>query len=169
LAPIGIIGHEYTWTWFRIGPKVGTAFPETQFPVEAIESFYKMWIPDLTATLPLQNPNYSDLAALGSKIGGAVLMGHSQTFMFPERAALLDPSGVRGIISLESGYACETSFTPEERAKLARIPILIVFGDHHADAPEPFRSRWMTSVTPATSINSLPKQRRSFPNPCAAI
>jgi hypothetical protein len=100
-----------------------------------------------TATPPPQNPNYSDLAALGSKIGGAVLMGHSQSFMFPERAALLDPSAVKGIISLESGYACETSFTPEERAKLARIPTLIVFGDHHADAPEPFRSRWMTSVT----------------------
>ena len=144
--PIQIIGHEYAWTWFRIGPQVGTAFPDTQFPVEAIDSFYKMWIPDLNAALPAPNPSYADLAALGRKVGGAVLMGHSESFMFPERAALADPAGVKGIISLESGYACNTTFTPAERKTLAAIPMLIVFADHHADAPEPFGSRWTTSM-----------------------
>ena len=145
-APIQIIGHEYAWTWFRIGPKFGTAYPDTQFPVDAIDAFYKMWIPDLNASLPADNPSYSDLAALGKRLGGAVLMGHSESFMFPERAALVDPAAVKGIISLESGYACATSFTDQERATLAKIPMLIVFSDHHADAPEPFGSRWMTSM-----------------------
>lgn len=144
--PIQIIGHEYAWTWFRIGPKFGTAFPDTQFPVEAVDAFYKMWIPDLNAALPPQNPSFADLAALASKLDGAVVMGHSESFMFPERAALLDPGAVKGIISLESGYACATPYTPQEQATLARIPILIVFADHHADAPEPFGSRWTTSM-----------------------
>jgi hypothetical protein len=53
---------------------------------------------------------------------------------------------VKGIVSLESGYACATTFTQTERATLAKIPILIVFADHHADAPEPFGSRWTTSM-----------------------
>ena len=144
--PILVIGHEYAWTWFRIGPKFGTAFADTQFPVEAVDSFYKMWIPDLNASLPSQNPSYADLAGLGKQLGGAVLMGHSESFMFPERAALLDPAAVKGIISLESGYACATAFSDQEKAVLAKIPILIVFSDHHADAPEPFGSRWTTSM-----------------------
>jgi pimeloyl-ACP methyl ester carboxylesterase len=144
--PIQIIGHEYAWTWFRIGPKFGTPFSDTQFPVEAIDAFYKMWIPDLNAALPAQNPTYGDLAALAHRLNGAVVMGHSESFMFPERAALLDPGAVKGIISLESGYACAAPYTPEQQAILARIPILIVFSDHHADAPEPFGSRWMTSM-----------------------
>ncbi len=146
LAPVLIIGHEYAWTWFRIGPKFGVPFADTQFPVEAVDAFYKMWIPDLNASLPPQNPNYADLAALGQKVGGAILMGHSESFMFPERAALLQPTAVKGIVSLESGYACATTFTQPERSTLAKIPILIVFADHHADAPEPFGSRWTTSM-----------------------
>lgn len=144
--PIQIIGHEFAWTWFRIGPKFGTPFADTQFPVNAIDAFYKMWIPDLSATLPDPNPNYADLAALSAKLGGAILIGHSQSFMFPERAALLREANVKGIISLESGYACKTTFSDQERLTLAHIPILIVFADHHGDAPEPFRSRWMTSI-----------------------
>ena len=105
-----------------------------------------MWIPDLNSALPPDNPSYADLAALAQKVGGAVLMGHSESFMFPERAALVDPADVKGVISLESGYACATTFTDEQRATLAKIPILIVFSDHHADAPEPFGSRWTTSM-----------------------
>ena len=34
----------------------------------------------------------------------------------------------------------------EQATLAARIPILIVFADHHADAPEPFGSRWTTSM-----------------------
>jgi pimeloyl-ACP methyl ester carboxylesterase len=146
LAPTLNIGHEYAWTWFRIGPKYGVPYPDTQFPVGAIEAFQKMWIPDLIASLPSDNPTFANLAALGRKTGGAVIMGHSETFMFPERAALADAAGVKGMISLESGYACATSFKPEQLAVLARIPLLIVFADHHAEAPEPFGTRWTGSL-----------------------
>jgi hypothetical protein len=145
-APILNIGHEYAWTWFRLGPKFGTLFPDSQFPVSAVDQFYKMWIPDLNAALPADNPSYGDLAALAQRVGGAVLIGHSETFMFPERAALANPAGVKGMISLESGYACAVTYTPDQIAALAKIPLLIVFSDHHADAPEPFRTIWTTSM-----------------------
>jgi pimeloyl-ACP methyl ester carboxylesterase len=157
-APIGITDHEFAWLWFRIGSKWGVPFTDTQFPVNAMNAFFKMWIPDLNASLPEENPSYIDLAALGSHLGGAVLIGHSESFLFPEQAALLDAAGVRGIISLESGYACQKSFSRAERKQLARIPILMVFADHLADAPEPFASRWTTALeqcrTMATDIRN---------------
>ena len=109
--PVQIIDHELAWTWFRIGPKFGTPFLDTQFPLEAVDNFYKMWLPDFNAAVSAPNPSFADLAALGDRLGGAVMLGHSQSFMFPERTALLDLHAVKGIISLESGYACDVPFT----------------------------------------------------------
>ena len=71
--------------------------------------------------------------------GGAVLMGHSESGFFPEEAALIDPTGIRGLVSIEG--SCDRSFgqqpppTPQEIAMLAKIPILVVFGDHIAYSP----------------------------------
>jgi pimeloyl-ACP methyl ester carboxylesterase len=144
-APILMINHELAWTYFRIGPKFGTAFPDTQFPVNAVDAFYRMWIPDLNPSLPRQNPTYAGLAALAQKLAGAVLVGHSESFMFPEQAALLDPLAVKGIISLESGSQCASPFTQQELATLAKIPILVVFGDHLTDVPA-FASQWSRSI-----------------------
>jgi pimeloyl-ACP methyl ester carboxylesterase len=147
-----IIGHEFAWTWFRIGPSYGVPFKDTQFPLDAVDQFYKMWIPDQSSALPPDNPSYADLAKLGEKLGGAVLIGHSQSMMFPEQAALIDPAAVKGIISLESGYSCQTQYTDEQRTILAKIPILIVFADHQGDAPEPFRTRWTSSLDECRSF-----------------
>ena len=33
-APVQVIGHEYAWTWFRLGPKFGVPYPATQFPID---------------------------------------------------------------------------------------------------------------------------------------
>src|SRR5215510_10829067 len=48
--------HQIGWTVFRFGPKYGEVFPDLQFPMEAVEEFYKQMIPDRNSTLP-QNPN----------------------------------------------------------------------------------------------------------------
>jgi pimeloyl-ACP methyl ester carboxylesterase len=145
LPGVLMVSHEIAWTWFRLGPKFGTPFADTQFPVAAVEEFYKQGIADLSATVPTPNPNFANLAALANKVNGAVLVSHSQSFMFPERAALVDPKGVKGIISLETGYACGTPFTPDEVAKLSKIPILFVFSDHLGDAPDSLGKRWTES------------------------
>jgi hypothetical protein len=124
--------HQVAWTVFRFGPKFGEAFPDGQFPVEAADELYKQMIPDLNATLPAAvNPTWTQMAALGVKLKGAVLMGHSESGFFPEQAALIDASGVRGIISIE--MPCLTDLTTGQIATLARIPTLIMFGDHLGD------------------------------------
>lgn len=146
-SPITTMSHELAWLYFRIGPKPGIPFPDTQFPVEALDAFHRMWIPDLNATLPQPNPTWAALAELGKTLRGAVLIGHSQSFMFPARAALIDPAAVKAIISLESGSACEAKFTPSQYATLAKIPMLIVFADHLNDASKPFDAQWAKSLS----------------------
>ncbi len=123
--------HQAAWTIFRFGPTYGKAFDDEQFPVSAADELYKQMIPDLNSTLPNPNPTLTNMAALAVKLKGAVLMGHSESGFFPEQAALIDPSGVRGIISIEMG--CTTNLTPAQIKTLAKIPTLIMFGDHLGD------------------------------------
>ena len=106
-------------------------FPDGQFPIEAVEELYKQMIPDLNALLPTPNPTWTNMAALAVRLKGAVLMGHSESGFFPEQAALIDPCGIRGMISIE--HAVPAISTPAQVATLAKIPTLIMFGDHLGD------------------------------------
>lgn len=124
--------HEIAWTLFRFGPTTGKAFSDEQFPVEAFEEFGKQVIPDLNGQLPAVNPTWTNLSGLAIKLKGAILMGHSESGFFPEQSALINPSDIRAMITIET--ACP-AMNPEQIAKLAKIPTLIVFGDHLADIP----------------------------------
>jgi hypothetical protein len=123
--------HQTAWSVFRFGPEFGKAFPDGQFPIEAVDELYKQMIPDLNSLLPNPNPTWTNMAALAVKLKGAILMGHSESGFFPEQAALIDPSGVKGIISIE--MPCVTNLTAPQLSKLAKIPTLVMFGDHLSD------------------------------------
>jgi hypothetical protein len=122
--------HQTAWSVFRFGPAFNTAFPDGQFPVEAVEELYKQMIPDLNSVLPAPNPTWKNMAALAVRLHGAVLVGHSESGFFPEQAALIDPSGVKGIVSIE--MPCP-AMTAAQLSTLAKIPILVMFGDHLGD------------------------------------
>jgi pimeloyl-ACP methyl ester carboxylesterase len=119
--------HQTAWSVFRFGPKFGTPFPDGQFPIEAVDELYKQMIPDLNSTLPNPNPTWKNMAALAVKLKGAVLIGHSESGFFPEQAALIDPSGIKGMISIE--MPCP-AMSPAQISSLSKIPTLIMFGDH---------------------------------------
>ncbi len=123
--------HEIAWLGFRFGPTPGKAFPNEQFPVEAMDEFGKQVIPDLNGTLPAVNPTWTNLSGLAIKLKGAVLMGHSESGFFPEQAALINPADIKAVITIETG--CPV-LNPEQISKLAKIPTLVVFGDHIEDA-----------------------------------
>src|SRR5262245_49397408 len=99
LPNILFASHQVAWSVFRFGPSFGTPYPDGQFPVEAADELYKQMIPDLNSTLPTPNPTWTNMAALAVRLKGAILMGHSESGFFPEQAALIDPSGIRGNIS----------------------------------------------------------------------
>jgi hypothetical protein len=134
--------HEIAWTVFRFGPSYGKTFPDGQFPIESVDELYKQMIPDLNGLLPNPNPTWTNMAALAVKLKGAILMGHSESGFFPEEAAMIDPSGVKAIISIEQ--PCTTTLSPEKIALLAKIPILVMFGDHLADV-QGGPANWNTS------------------------
>jgi len=68
---------------------------------------------------------------LDAKLGGAILMGHSESGFFPEQAALINASGIKGIVSIE--MPCVTDLSAQQIATLAKIPTLVMFGDHLGD------------------------------------
>ena len=143
--PVLIATYQFAWSVFRFGPTYGAVWPDEQFPMDKVDELFKQVIPDLILTeVPdlsaefanptTNNPTVVNMAALARSLGGAVLVGHSQSSGFPTQAALKDPTGVRGIIQLETG--CFDNLTPDQIAVLAKIPILIVVGDHFT-TPQP--------------------------------
>jgi pimeloyl-ACP methyl ester carboxylesterase len=124
--------HEIAWLGFRFGPSAGKAFPDEQFPVEAFEEFGKQVIPDLNGGLPAVNPTWTNLSGLAIKLKGAILMGHSESGFFPEQTALINPADIKAMITIETGCPALNS---QQIASLAKIPMLLVFGDHLGDVP----------------------------------
>src|SRR5215470_2052037 len=134
--------HQVAWTVFRFGPSFGKPFPDGQFPIEAVDELYKQMIPDLNSTLPNPNPTWKNMAALGTKLKGAVLIGHSESGFFPEQAALLDSTGIKGMISIE--MPC-TAMNASQISTLAKTPMLIMFGDHLSDIQAAGPANWNAS------------------------
>jgi hypothetical protein len=135
-----VLTKAASWQAFRFGPSLGTAFPDEQFPVEAIDELAKQSIPDQNADQqqpPGINLTPTRLAELGVKIGGAVLLGHSESGFYPELAALQNTAGLRGLISIEPPSCAATTLSKDQIAKLAKLPTLVVFGDHLADVSNP--------------------------------
>jgi pimeloyl-ACP methyl ester carboxylesterase len=148
--------HEFAWTVFRFGPKYGEGFADEQFPLDSVEELYKQMIPDLNSTLPANlNPTLTQMAALGVKLKGAVLVGHSESGFFPEGAALVDPSGIRGMVTIE--MRCDTALTPAQLGQLAKIPTLVMFGDH-LDGVKGAPFSWMDALNSCnTFVDQLKK------------
>lgn len=133
------------WKVFRFGPELGQAWPGAQFPLDHVGEFYKQVIPDMIETqVPsllaelispeTANPTVDNLADLAHDLDGAILVGHSQSAGFPTQAVLKNRGGIKGIIQLETG--CFSNLTEDQIDALAKVPILVVVGDHLGDHPE---------------------------------
>lgn len=119
---------EGVWPNFRFGTTSGQPFADTQFPADAVGELSKQAVPDISFSFPQPNPNWKALADLARQLKGAVLMGHSQSGSFPLEAALLDPTAAKGLVLVEPGRCPE--YTADQVKTLARVPVLVVFGDH---------------------------------------
>ena len=125
---------EGVWPNFRIGAKPGEPYSDTQFPVTALVELSKQGVPDVSfGGIPTPNPTLKALSDLAGQVNGAVLMGHSQSGSFPLATALLNPAVARGLVLVEPG-TCPANYTDEQIGTLAKLPILVVFGDYR-DTP----------------------------------
>ena len=143
---------ESVWPNFRFGLKPGAPFPDSQFPVAAIDELAKQGVPDANRGMPTPNPTIKALSDLASQLNGAVVMGHSQSGVFPLETALLNPAVTKALVLVEPG-SCPATYTDDQVKTLATVPLLIVFGDHR-DTP--------------TGLPSLPSWQQRF-EACQAL
>jgi hypothetical protein len=120
-------GHEGAWTIFRFGKEYPQTMPGMRFPLGAQEEFWKQMVPDSLNSLPTPNPTVPALSELARKIGGAVLMSHSQSGIYPFQTAELSRQGIAGIVSIEPG-ACPAPTA--DMKPYAALPVLVVWGDY---------------------------------------
>jgi hypothetical protein len=139
---------------FRLGiwPNL---YPNSKFPPgpDALDQFDRWGVQSVgpgDATLTL-----NDLLAITKKVGPTVLFTHSASSLSGYQAAMQD-ANIRGIIGLEStGVPCPsdhpfapvvgnfgttscTPVAPADFAQLAKIPILLEFGDNIPSGPSPY-------------------------------
>jgi pimeloyl-ACP methyl ester carboxylesterase len=119
---------EGVWPNFRFGATAGQPFSDSQFPVTSVDELSKQAVPDMfrgtTSTSTIKA-----LSELAAQLNGAVVMGHSQSGVFPLEAALLNPRAMKGLVLVEPG-SCPATYTADQIKALATVPILVVFGDH---------------------------------------
>jgi pimeloyl-ACP methyl ester carboxylesterase len=145
------VASDRAWVRFRAGPSPGVKFDDSQFPVESADEFAKQAVPDLPSSLPpndtphdtksQDDANYAALSELSRELKNTVLLGHSQAGRFPFETALLDQRGITALVAIEPPGCNATSYSNEQIAKLARLPILVVFGDH-LDTPQSVGPNW---------------------------
>jgi pimeloyl-ACP methyl ester carboxylesterase len=113
--------------------------------VAAVDEFSKQGVPDMSFGMPRPSPTIKALSDLATQLRGVVLMGHSQCGPFPLEAALLNPSAAEGLVLVEPGR-CPDTYTDQQIATLATLPVLAVFGDHR-DTPTgiSMRPSWQLS------------------------
>jgi len=151
-----IAGDQFAWNVFRWGTTTCVSspcststipHPDIRFPMNTVGvgagsnlQFFNMVIPDLNGTLGPTINTPTNMALLADELGGAILMGHSESSGYPSRAALATTPAqtkVKGIIQLEEGCINPSTLTAAQLAVLAKIPILIEYGDYAAVTPRP--------------------------------
>jgi len=146
------------WKVFRFGSREGQPYPGEQFPVDHVNEFYKQVIPDMfetevpslmteLVTPTTDNPTVENVADLANQLGGAILVGHSQSAGFPTQAALKAKGGIKGIIQLETG--CFANLTDQQVTLLAKIPMLVMVGDYLGEHPSASCDREIAQVKAA--------------------
>ena len=125
-------GHEAAWAIFRFGPEFPKTFPGVQFPLQAQAEFWKQMVPDSLESLPTPNPTVPALSELAQKIGGTVLVSHSQAGIYPFQTAVLSRKGIAGIVSIEPG-ACPAA--GDDMTPFKGLPILVLWGDNVDASP----------------------------------
>jgi pimeloyl-ACP methyl ester carboxylesterase len=169
-------GHELSFMAGRLGPRPFEFYPESQFPRQGLDQFLRQSVAGIADDARVIA---AAIAALFTRIGPAVLITHSQGGLMGWLAAAMS-TNVKAIIAYEpfvsvfaqgempelpllsdgnrapSGEAVDA----QEFAKLARIPIQIVWGDNIPTQPCPtvatdvWRLSSMASRKFADAVNS---------------
>ena len=124
---------ERSWPNFRFGPKYPDAFPNVQFPMEAMAQYLAQLVPNAETTLEGGGRNtVNALVALLDKIGPAVVMVHSQSGVYGLEVVRQRPNLVKAFVTVEGG--CETVSTKDIATPFVKVPMISVWGDNSKGA-----------------------------------
>jgi pimeloyl-ACP methyl ester carboxylesterase len=144
-------GVQYAWSRWRLGPKYPEVFPVQQFPMKGLDQFMQHLVPTVSDDPEIIS---GALVALLDKIGPAIVVTHSQSGLFGWLTGARS-SNVKGIVAYEPGFVfpgnempapiplykgtqpAGTAVTPAEFARLATIPLQVVYGDNIPKSPIP--------------------------------
>ena len=135
-SPVAAIQRRGRLAELPLRLEAGAAVPGQPVPADAVDELVEAGRARTSALAasPLPTPTLKALADLAGQLNGAVLMGHSQSGSFPLEAALLNPAADERARSRRAG-PLPGQPTPTSRSPaLAKVPILVVFGDHR-DTP----------------------------------
>ena len=129
-----MVTAELAWPLFRFGPSHGTAYPDTQFPVEAFPRFASQGVPFAEAMLNGGGMGTAPqaLAALLDDIGPAIVVVHSLAGPFADALVGLRPALVKAVVNIEGAQSVAP--TDAQIAAYRGVSVLELFGDH-LDAP----------------------------------
>jgi pimeloyl-ACP methyl ester carboxylesterase len=139
LPAINRYAFESSWVTFRWGPRFGEPYPDTQFPVEAADTYYPQTVstyrdPDET------RKSVAAFAALLDKVGPSILQTWSSSGLLGYLTAIERPELVKGILAVETSVDAFDNIPRDKLPVLARVPILIVIGDRASDRVESSRA-----------------------------
>lgn len=124
--------HEGAWAIFRFGKTFGQTMPGLRFPLSAQTEFWKQMVADNLNSLPTPNPTVPALSELARKIGGTILMSHSQSGIYPFQTAALSRDGISALVAIEPG-ACPAP--TDDLTPYKGLPILVLWGDYVGEFP----------------------------------
>jgi pimeloyl-ACP methyl ester carboxylesterase len=127
------VGNIYSlqaaWVAFRWGPSYGVKFPGQQFPFESLNQYIAQSLPSYRDAT--QNPKIvADLVALIDKVGPCILLGWSTGTSNVMNAAVQRPDLVKAVVGIEGAPPAGGV----DVAKLAKIPVVVIFGDNTSPA-----------------------------------
>jgi pimeloyl-ACP methyl ester carboxylesterase len=150
---------ESSWVTFRWGPKFGEPYPNTQFPIEAADTYYPQTIS--TYRDPQETPkSVAAFAALIDKVPEPVIIQTwSSSGLLGYLTAAERPDRVKAILAIETSVTAFDAIPPAARQKLAKIPILIVIGDRAEDRVEASRKfqKEMAAIGGTVTVDVLPE------------
>jgi pimeloyl-ACP methyl ester carboxylesterase len=149
---------EAAWVAFRWGPKYGEPYPETQFPIEAVQAYYPQTVTSYRDPQEV-GKTVAAYTALIDKVGPSILLTWSSSGLLGYLAAIERPDQVKAILAIESSTASFPNIPESDLTKLARVPILVVIGDRAEDrvvAAREFQQR-MAKCGGRVFVDALPE------------
>jgi pimeloyl-ACP methyl ester carboxylesterase len=123
---------ESCWTTFRWGPVFGEPFPDTQFPIEHAETYYKQTLSNYR-NLDEDGKSVDAFVELLDAVGPATLQTWSSSGLLGYLTAARRPEFVKGILAIESSVTSFGNIPESAIDALVAVPIVIIIGDRAED------------------------------------